>query len=115
MLNNGMGMVYQVLNNRIEYCGKRSQLFFFLRNSKPNFVSISLREEGTKPLDLKRRRSPGCFGCTAALPHISCSNSPDAWEGAILFSNVFIHGSDILNNLCVPAELQSKLIFDHIP
>lgn len=40
---------------------------------------------------------------------------PDAWEGAILFSNVFIQGSDILNNLCAPAELQSKLIFYHIP
>lgn len=87
---------------------KRSQL---LANSKPNFVSFSLRDEATKPLDMKKKE---VLAALDALQYFLLS-SPDAWEGAILFSDVFIHGSDILNNLCVPAELQTKLICYHIP
>lgn len=74
--------------------------FFFTKLKTKLFFSISLRKEATKPLD----------GAWVLWMHHSIStyllsNSPDAWDGAILFSNVFIHGSDILNNLCLPAEL----------
>lgn len=116
MLNNGIGMVYQVLNNRIEYCGRRSQLFTKLKTKLCfNFVAGRGHKTFRSDKKKKKKKKSWVFWMHYRISTHLLSDSPEAWEGAILFSDVFIHGSDILNNLCVPAELQSKLIFYHIP
>lgn len=104
-------MLYQVLNNKTV---EKVTAFYRTQKNKLCFNFIPV-EEGTKrPLELEEPESSTLRMRRSISARLS-SNSSDAWEAAILFSNVFIHGSDILNNLCVPMELQSKLILYHIP
>ena len=58
VLSNGIGLVYQVLNNTVEYCGKGSHRFFFstYKTQNQTLFQFHSRVEGTKPLDLKWRR-----------------------------------------------------------